>query len=197
MENEGLPNTGLYDQRAALQWIHDHISLVGGDPTQVSAWGESAGAGSILHQLVAFGGTQDPLFTKAVMQSPAFQYRFDRKGGLEQSFLNFTELAGCSGQGVACLRAASAETLKNANTALNEQGPEGTFAVGPSADGSIVRQLAVLEYESGLLRQPYEQSIHSSNLTFRQLLQRRGFSDPLTRLQRSSNLCPSQCKNRR
>lgn len=149
MEEQGLPNAGLYDQRAVLQWIQDYIHLVGGDPTQVSAWGESAGAGSIMHQLVAFGGTQDPLFSRAVMQSPAFEFMFDRKGGLEDVFNNFTELAGCSGQGVACLRAASAETLQSANTALNEQGPEGTFAVGPAADGNLIRQLAVLEYASG------------------------------------------------
>ncbi len=149
MESEGLPNAGLYDQRAALQWIQSYISLVGGDPTQVSAWGESAGAGSIMHQLVSFGGTQNPLFSKAVMQSPAFQLMFDRKGGLEQTFQNFTTLAGCAGQGVACLRAASAATLQNANTKLNEQGPEGIFAVGPAADGNLIRQLAVLEYASG------------------------------------------------
>ena len=149
MESDGLPNAGLYDQRAALQWIQSYISLVGGDPTQVSAWGLSAGAGSILHQLVSFGGSQDPLFTKAVMQSPAFQLMFDRKGKLEQTFQNFTTLAGCAGQGLACLRAASADTLHDANTKLHEQGPEGTFPVGPSADGKLIRQLAVLEYASG------------------------------------------------
>ena len=149
MESEGLPNTGLYDQRAALQWIQSYISLVGGDPTQVSAWGESAGAGSILHHLVSFGGSQHPLFSKAVMLSPAFQLQFDRKGSLEQTFQSFTTLAGCAGQGLACLRAASAETLQNANTKLNEQGPGGTFAVGPAADGKLIRQLALLEYASG------------------------------------------------
>lgn len=149
MESDGLPNAGLYDQRAALQWIQSYVSLVGGDPTQVSAWGESAGAGSILHQLVSFGGNQNPLFNRAVMQSPAFEFLLDRKGSLEQTFQNFTTLAGCAGQGLACLRAASAETLQNANTKLNEQGPEGTFAVGPAADGNLIRQLAVLEYASG------------------------------------------------
>ena len=149
MEEQGLPNAGLYDQRAALQWIQDYIHLVGGDPSHVSAWGESAGAGSIMHQLVSFGGTQDPLFSRAVMQSPAFAFKFDRKGGLEQVFQNFTQLAGCAGQGVGCLRAASAQTLQTANTALNEQGPAGTFAVGPSTDGNLIRQLATLELASG------------------------------------------------
>lgn len=149
MEKTGLPNAGLYDQRAALQWIQDYIGLVGGDKSQVSAWGLSAGAGSILHQLVAFGGKQDPLFSRAVLQSPAFQIMFDRKGMLEQTFQKFTGLAGCAGKGVACLRAASAETLNKANTNLNTQGTPGTFAVGPSVDGNLIRQLPSLEFASG------------------------------------------------
>ena len=149
MERDGLVNAGFYDQRAVLQWIQDNIQLVGGDKTQVSAWGESAGAGSIMHHLVAFGGTQDPLFSKAVLQSPAFAIGYDRRGLMEDVFQNFTALAGCAGKGLACLRKADAATLQNANTELNKEGPEGTFAVGPSTDGHMIRQLAVLEYESG------------------------------------------------
>ncbi|KAL8850387.1 MAG: hypothetical protein Q9221_004707 [Calogaya cf. arnoldii] len=149
MERDGLPNAGLYDQRAVLQWIQDHIHLVGGDKTKVSAWGESAGAGSIMHHLTAFGGTQDPLFSRAVLQSPAFQPKFDRRGDLEVTFQNFTALAGCAGEGLACLRAASADALDNANVKLNEGGLPGTFAVGPSADGSWIRQLPSLELAQG------------------------------------------------
>ncbi|KAL8838672.1 MAG: hypothetical protein Q9176_004912 [Flavoplaca citrina] len=149
MEKTGLPNAGLHDQRAALQWIQDYIGLVGGDKGQVSAWGLSAGAGSILHHLVAYGGTGDPLFSRAVLQSPAFQFTFDRKGTLEQIFQNFTKLAGCAGQGIACLRAASPESLDKANFALNVQGEQGTFAVGPSPDGNFIRQSPSLEFASG------------------------------------------------
>ena len=139
MEKEGVPNAALYDQRAALQWIQSYIHLLGGDPATVSAWGESAGAGSIMHQLVSFGGKKDPLFKRAVLQSPAFVLEFDRKGSLESSFQNFTALAGCAGQGVACLRAGSAATLKTANTALNTQGPSSTFAISPAPDGNLIR----------------------------------------------------------
>ncbi|KAL8644498.1 MAG: hypothetical protein Q9226_007734, partial [Calogaya cf. arnoldii] len=149
MEKDGLPNAGLYDQRAALQWIQSYISLVGGDKSQVSAWGLSAGAGSIMHHLVSFGGEQDPLFSRAVLQSPAFQLMYDRKGKLEETFQNFTTLAGCGGKGVACLRAASPEALEKANWALNTQGPPGTFAVGPAADGKLIRQHPALELASG------------------------------------------------
>lgn len=149
MENDGLPNAGLYDQRAALQWIQDFIGLVGGDKSQVSAWGESAGAGSILHHLTAFGGTQDPLFSRAVLESPAYEFMFDRKGSLEQTFQNFAALAGCAGQGVSCLRAADTKVLSDANIALSEAATDGASPVGPSADGKFVRQLAPLELASG------------------------------------------------
>lgn len=149
MEREGTPNAGLYDQRAALQWIQNHIGLVGGDKTQVSAWGESAGAGSILHQLVAFGGKQDPLFSRAVLQSPGFTFAFDRKGLLERNFKTFANATGCAGQGVSCLRAANAEILQRANTQLlSGQGSE-NFTVGPSTDGNLIRQLPPLELASG------------------------------------------------
>lgn len=204
MEEQGLPNAGFYDQRAALQWTHDYVSLLGGDPTQVSAWGESAGAGSILHQLVAFGGTQDPLFSKAVLQSPAFAFMWDRKGLLEDVFQNFTALAGCTGQGVACLRAASAETLNAANIALTLAAPVGTFAVGPAADGSFVRQLAVLEYASGnttVSSPTFFKLIHFQAITGRTSipsssatwLMKRKFSSTATS-KRMPNLTPSLTK---
>ena len=75
VEQNALPNAGLYDQRKVLEFVQSYISQINGDPQKVSAWGESAGAGSILHHLLSVDGTQDPLFSKAVLQSPAFQWQ--------------------------------------------------------------------------------------------------------------------------
>ncbi|KAK3332026.1 Alpha/Beta hydrolase protein [Cercophora scortea] len=149
MEREALPNAGLHDQRAALQWVRDYIGLVGGDPSRVTAMGESAGASSIMHHLVAQGGGLDPLFSKAILQSPAFQMTWDRAGAVETTFQDFAALAGCKGKGLACLRAADPAALLKANVALNQKQVSGTFAVGPTPDGSFIRQIPLLELSSG------------------------------------------------
>ena len=48
---DGDANVGFWDQRLALKWVRDHISVFGGDPDQVTVLGESAGGGSIMHQV--------------------------------------------------------------------------------------------------------------------------------------------------
>jgi carboxylesterase type B len=149
MEKTGLPNAGLWDQRAVFQWVRDHISKVGGDPMKVTAMGESAGAGSIMHHLVAKGGTLDPLFQRAILMSPAFEPIWDRAGVCENTFKTFEKLAGCEGKGLQCLRAADAATIAQANDGLMDLQAPGSFAVGPTPDGDFIRQLPALELSTG------------------------------------------------
>ncbi|MFC3574615.1 carboxylesterase/lipase family protein [Streptomyces yaanensis] len=61
------PNSGLRDQLAALEWVHEAITEFGGDPDRVTVFGESAGAISI-GALLASPRTRG-LFRQAVLQS--------------------------------------------------------------------------------------------------------------------------------
>jgi para-nitrobenzyl esterase len=65
---EGAPsNRGLLDQVAALRWVRDNIGAFGGDPGNVTIFGESAGAGSVAALLAM--PMAEGLFTRAIAQS--------------------------------------------------------------------------------------------------------------------------------
>ena len=68
------PNLALYDQILALEWIQKYVSLFGGDPSNVTLVGESAGAGGISH-LIASPLSKN-LFHKAVHQSGGSSFTY-------------------------------------------------------------------------------------------------------------------------
>ena len=60
-------NWGMWDVAAGLQWVQEHIGLFGGDPNQVTAFGESAG--SILIHYLMLSPSLPRLFSRAILQS--------------------------------------------------------------------------------------------------------------------------------
>ncbi|WP_134767233.1 carboxylesterase family protein [Nocardioides sp. 1609] len=60
-------NLGLLDQVEALRWVRRNVRGFGGDPGNVTAFGESAGADAVLHLMVADGAAG--LFRRAIVQS--------------------------------------------------------------------------------------------------------------------------------
>lgn len=65
--DEAPGNMGLYDQKTAFEWLRTNVGQFGGDPDQLTLFGESAGAGSIAVHLLS--PVTNHLFSRAIMQS--------------------------------------------------------------------------------------------------------------------------------
>ncbi|WP_309124957.1 carboxylesterase family protein [Kocuria sp.] len=61
-------NLGLLDQLAALRWVQRNIAAFGGDRSNVTAFGQSAGADAVAHLMATPGA--ESLFRRAILQSP-------------------------------------------------------------------------------------------------------------------------------
>lgn len=114
-------NTGLLDQRAALLWIQKNIHHFGGDKSNVTIWGQSAGGGSVIAQTIATGNRGEKLFTKAMSSSPFWPktYRYDSSEA-EKLYTQVVEGVGCAGSKdeIQCLKSADVQTLRDVNLRL-------------------------------------------------------------------------------
>ncbi|KLO13411.1 alpha/beta-hydrolase [Schizopora paradoxa] len=155
VKKHGALNTGLLDQNAALEWIQKYIHLFGGDPEQVTIWGQSAGAGSVLQHLVAHkGNTQPPLFQRAMTSSTFLpsQYNFDDP--VPEFLYNETvRMAGCTDAPSTfdCLVALPAAQLEVINTEVNVNAFSGTYLLVPVVDGEFIQERPVVTMSNGKL----------------------------------------------
>jgi para-nitrobenzyl esterase len=144
---ELLGNYGYMDQLAALQWVQRNIRAFGGDPANVTVFGESAGGISALALMTT--PLAKGLFNKVIVESgggrgallPMREMQIDKPGlpSAESVGIAFAQGAGIDGTDAAALdrlRALPAENVVNGLDMGSMFNP--THVTGPVRDGSIV-----------------------------------------------------------
>ena len=65
-------NFALMDQQLALAWVKENITAFGGDPANVTIFGESAGGHSVMSHIVSPRAEEADLFQRAIVQSGSY-----------------------------------------------------------------------------------------------------------------------------
>jgi para-nitrobenzyl esterase len=135
-------NEGLLDQVAALEWTRDNISVFGGDPANITIFGESAGGMSVgcLMAMPAAKG----LFHKAIPQSGACHSANSPEKGLQVAELALELLGTFDPSALLALPVSAFSELQVnfAKAAVGKNLP-GMGAFRPNVDGTVLPEMPI------------------------------------------------------
>jgi para-nitrobenzyl esterase len=97
------------DQQAALRWVQRNIARFGGNPHDVTIFGESAGGLSTLSQVAS--PQARGLFERAIVESGSYNLTQAPLASAESAGEAFATKAGCASQTAACLRSLPVSTI--------------------------------------------------------------------------------------
>jgi len=165
--DSGVYNAGLLDQQAALKWVNKYISKFGGDPNHVTIEGISAGAGSVLHHVVANGGQTVPALFEGTMAFSVFSpSEYNATDAVVQDYYyEFATAAGCedASDSLSCLRQADIDTLIAAAYQVERLAGFGNYVFTPVVDGTFIQERPEAALQAGKMNGKYAYANHNLN----------------------------------
>jgi len=144
-------NEGLLDQILALEWVRDNISRFGGDPDNVTIFGESAGAMSV-GMLLAMPKARG-LFHKAILQSGA-AHQVNSLERAEKMGTIFLDVLDIKPTDVNKLQSLTEQQILNAQVEVMARARDPKLAIGdlplrPVVDGNMIPELPIQAIAGG------------------------------------------------
>jgi para-nitrobenzyl esterase len=140
-DDQPIGNWGMLDQVEALRWVRDNAAAFGGDPDDVTIFGESAGAAAV--SLLCAMPSAAGLFHKAIVQSGA--PLTSKRTTAERLAEHLAEVVGVTD--VAALREVPLADLLAGQQRIEAEGADRTFI--PTVDGAVIPTLPGLAIHEG------------------------------------------------
>jgi para-nitrobenzyl esterase len=154
-EQAGSGNYGLLDQQLALRWVHDNIAAFGGDPTNVTIAGTSAGGDSVGLQLVSPGSFG--LYHRAIVQSGTPTIKWPTHAEAAVQGATFATALGCTTPATvtSCMRTKTRNEVLFALNQATQQVSEipGRVYWQPVVDGIVIPAQPRALFDANLFHQ--------------------------------------------